>query len=111
MSFSLFIHSSSFSSFNHHHQTKNQHKQTCYRATLRLFSVKKIVVRMKNVKFRGEKTNSVPQFRGKNPNSAGALEIPRGGEKFRGARKTVGPTEKKPPPLYIYIYIYIYNIY
>jgi len=38
---SLFIHQSSISSFNHHHQTKNHHKQTCNRATLRSFSVKK----------------------------------------------------------------------
>src|SRR6218665_2066516 len=66
----------------------------------------KIVVRMKNVKFRGEKTNSVAQFRG--PNSAVKTQIPRRGAKFGGARKTVGPTDKYPPPLYIYIYIYIY---
>src|SRR6218665_3031188 len=58
------------SSFNHHHQTKDHHKQTCNRATLRSFSVKKIVVRMKNVKFRGKKTNSAV-------NSAAKTQIPR----------------------------------
>src|SRR6218665_890090 len=58
---------------------KNHHKQTCNRATLRSFSVKKIVVRMKNVKFRGKRRNAAvyssaeiprqPKFRG-SPNSA-----------------------------------------
>src|SRR6218665_2345652 len=78
---SLFIHLSSFSSFNHHHQTKNHHKQNCNRATLRSFSVKKIVVRMKNVKFRGS--------RGKKTNFRGKIlrSIPR----FKTAEKTQIP--------------------
>src|SRR6218665_297499 len=89
-----FIIHSSFSSFNHHHQTKNHHKQTCNRATLRLFSVKKITVRMKNVKSRGirgtKKANSavnsaVPtQNSVLTQNSAGRLEIP-------GSAETCGP--------------------
>src|SRR6218665_3059592 len=82
---SLFIHQSSSSSFNHHHQTKNHHKQTCNRATLRSFSVKKIVVRMKNVKFRGsaekkESRGSIPRV------------TPRQKPKYRGsARKSAVP--------------------
>src|SRR6218665_1471532 len=65
-----------YSFINHqfHHSTitikqKNHHKQTCNIATLRSFSVKKIVVRMKNVKFRGKKK----KFRG--PRKLWALVI------------------------------------
>src|SRR6218665_2593922 len=69
--------------------SKNHHRQTCNRATLRSFSVKKIVVRMKNVKFRGiqrKKTNAAVKFRGSkfrgNANSADRREIPRSAEKL-----------------------------
>src|SRR6218665_1002023 len=83
---SLFIHYSSFSSFNHHHQTKNHHEQTCNRATLKCnwlhFLLKKIVVQMKNVKFRGKKTNSAAQIPRLKPKLLGS--------KFHGPRKTVG---------------------
>src|SRR6218665_149317 len=77
---SFIIHSSS-SSFNHHHQTKNYHKQTCNRATLRSFSVKKIVVRMKNVKFRGFPRKK-KKFRGSIPRVT-----PRQKPKFRGSAR------------------------
>src|SRR6218665_94428 len=61
-----------YSFINHqfHHSTitikqKNHHKQTCNRATLRSFSVKKIVVRMKNYKPRKRrnrgKTSEIPR--------------------------------------------------
>src|SRR6218665_1706641 len=95
---SLFIHYSSISSFNHHHQTKNHHKQTCNRATLRSFSVKKLLFELKTSnpaekdEFRGKKD----EFRGYS-----AAQIPRefrektaGKPKFRGIPrplKTVGP--------------------
>jgi len=40
---------------------------------------------MKNVKFRGKKTNSAV-------NSAAKTQIPQLGSKFRGPQKTVGPS-------------------
>src|SRR6218665_1582772 len=69
----------------------------------------KIVVRMKNVKFRGEKTNSVAQFRGKIPNSAARLEIPRAAAKL-WALQISNPLRciYIYNIIYIYIYIYIY---
>src|SRR6218665_2017817 len=87
---SLFIHESSFSSFNHHHQTKYHHKQNCNRASyFEVIFCEKIVVRMKNVKFR-RIPRGKDEFRGSN--SAEKTQIPRLGSKFRGPRKTVGPT-------------------
>src|SRR6218665_3531516 len=81
---SLFIHESSFSLFNHHHQTKYHHKQNCNRATLRSFSVKKIVVRMKNIKFRG-----IPQQKDEIPRLNSAAKFR--GHTFRGsARNSAG---------------------
>src|SRR6218665_1108341 len=47
---------------------------------------------MKNIKFRGIKTNSAVKFRGSN--SAEKTQIPRLGSKFCGPRKTVGPTDQ-----------------
>ena len=50
---------------------------------------------MKNVKFRGiprKKANSAVKFR--NSKSEAKTQIPRLGSKFRGPRKTVGPTDK-----------------
>ena len=71
-----------------HHQTKNQHKQTCNKATLRSFSVKKKVVGMKNIKFRII-SRQKDEFRGNIPwlDSAvktqnARLEIPRSAENF-----------------------------
>src|SRR6218665_3102691 len=85
-----FIIHSSFSSFNHHHQTKNYHKQTCNRATLRSFSVKKYLFQMKNVKFceiprgKDEFHGEIPriQSRGKNPKSRGSARNSAGREKL-----------------------------
>src|SRR6218665_3056096 len=52
---------------------------------------------MKNVKFRGKKTNSAENS---------AAQIPRQKPKFRGPRKTVGPTDK-PHPKYVQAGIYV----
>src|SRR6218665_2897437 len=66
----------------------------------------KIVVRMKNVKFRGEKTNSVSQFRG---------PIPRSNPKFRASPRNSAGRGKlwalqiSNPLRCIYIYIYKYR--
>src|SRR6218665_2078708 len=87
---SLFIHQSSFSSFNHHHQTKNHHKQTCNRATLKSFSVKKNSCSIKKRQNPRKKDEIRGKFRGSN--SAAKTQIPRLGSKFHRTRKTVGPS-------------------
>ena len=48
---------------------------------------------MKNVKFRGKKTNSAKNSAVQNP--AEKTEIPLEKPKFRGRRKTVGPNHNK----------------
>src|SRR6218665_485376 len=72
---------------------KNHHKQTCDRATFEVIFCEKIVVRMKNVKFRGKKMNSMVKFRGSIRRKK--TQIPRLGAKFRGPRKTVGPIHER----------------
>ena len=65
---------------------KNQHKQTCNKATLRSFSVTKIVVQIP--RYSAAKTNSALNSE---DNAAEKTQIQRFGAKFRVSWKTVGP--------------------
>src|SRR6218665_3037386 len=80
---SLFNNCSSIPSISHHHQTKIQRKQTCNKAILRLFSVRKGCW---NEKHRGKKyrgKNSELRFSAvKTQNSAAGVEISRAAEKL-----------------------------